>query len=240
MNKIWGAGKFLRHAFLALALLPMTAFAAGSTTSAAQAVASPTAVAGSNSGANNQNITFQTQTPTDTVQQVNYGGSETVHNTPSMGAPNLTTSNDTCMGSAGGALSIAGFGGSIGSTYTDSNCIMLKNGRELWNQGMRAASMALECSNAHNRDALRKTGFSCIWTHGKLQPVEYDKNGLPVSYATQLAHVEGTTPQQVQAADSGMQDPAVKDPFIRYRMHLPPLPGQDGKPPYTKHINLRW
>ena len=88
-------------------------------------------------------------------------GSQTIKNTPSVSGPPLTASNDTCMGSASGSVNAPGFGLSLGKTYTDANCVMLKNARELWNMGMKGASMALMCQDKNNREALEVTGFSC-------------------------------------------------------------------------------
>jgi hypothetical protein len=76
-------------------------------------------------------------------------------------APALTGSNDTCMGSTSiGAAGLA-FGVSFGSTYTDDNCTMLKNSRELWNMGYRGAAIARMCMDDRNRHALEATGVAC-------------------------------------------------------------------------------
>lgn len=75
--------------------------------------------------------------------------------------PALTGSNDTCMGSTSiGAAGLA-FGVSFGSTYTDDNCMMLKNARELWNMGFRGAAIARMCMDVRNRQALEATGVVC-------------------------------------------------------------------------------
>lgn len=120
-----------------------------------------TATAGSradNQG-NEQNITFTS--PAEQTSNVRYSGTQTVKNVPSMGGSNLTASNDTCMGSTSAGVAVAGFGLNIGSTWTDKNCTMLKNSRELWNMGMRAASLARMCMDALNKEALELTGFVC-------------------------------------------------------------------------------
>lgn len=92
---------------------------------------------------------------------------QTIKNTPSMMGPNLTTSNDTCMGSSSGAISAPGIGVALGSTWTDTNCVRLKNARELWNMGMRAASVAMLCNDAEIRSALEVTGYKCPTAENK-------------------------------------------------------------------------
>ena len=82
----------------------------------------------------------------------------------SVSGPALVTSNDTCMGSTSGSVNIAGLGIGGGSSWTDTNCKMLKNSRELWNMGMKAAALALMCTDAANKDALELTGFICPQT----------------------------------------------------------------------------
>jgi len=67
--------------------------------------------------------------------------------TSSAFGPALTSSNDTCMGSSSLGATGMSFGVSLGSTWTDKNCVMLKNARELWNQGKHPAAMALLCTD---------------------------------------------------------------------------------------------
>lgn len=102
--------------------------------------------------------------PTETTANVKYSGTQTVKNVPSVSGPPLTSSNDTCMGSASGSVNAPGFGVSLGKTYTDANCVMLKNSRELWNMGMKAAALALMCTDEANRTALELTGYECPQT----------------------------------------------------------------------------
>jgi len=76
-------------------------------------------------------------------------------------APALTGSNDTCMGSTSMGAAALAFGLSFGTTYTDDNCMMLKNARELWNMGFRGAAIARMCMDERNRQALDATGVPC-------------------------------------------------------------------------------
>ena len=96
------------------------------------------------------------------VANINAGAK--IRNTPSVSGPSLTSSNDTCMGSTSGSANAPGLGLSFGTTWTDANCKMLKNSRELWNMGMKAASMAIMCTDSLNREALELTGFECPQT----------------------------------------------------------------------------
>ena len=158
---------------IAAMLFSASAFAqqqSSTNTSSTQSVA-----AASNQG-NAQSITFtapaattQTVNASSTIsgttgQDIHYSGSQTVRNTPSVSGPSLVSSNDTCMGAASGSANVPGFGLSLGKTYTDSNCVMLKNSRELWNMGMKGAALALMCTDPANKDALELTGFECPQT----------------------------------------------------------------------------
>lgn len=143
---------------------------------------SSSAVAASGSQASNQgnaqSISF------NSPGQVEYSGSYTIKNVPNVMGPNLTTSNDTCMGSSSGGVSGPGFGVSLGTTWTDTNCKMLKNSRELWNMGMKAASLALLCKDADNKEALEITGFVCPQTKqekSKQAAVQQEATIVPVA-----------------------------------------------------------
>jgi len=129
--------------------------------------------AASNAG-NNQTITVEAAQPLARTETV-ISGTQTVKNTPSVSGPSLTTSNDTCMGSTSGSVNIAGIGIGGGSTWTDTNCKRLKNARELWNMGMRAASLALMCMDDENRRALEATGFKCATTDQDVLAGDLDK-----------------------------------------------------------------
>lgn len=138
------------------------------------------AVAGATNAGNNQAITFTTpaNTSASVTQTVSSTGVQkvtetvsgstsndtTLRNVPNVNAPSLTSSNDTCMGSTSVGGGVVGVGLSFGTTWTDKNCVMLKNSRELWNMGMRGAAMARMCMDKLNREALEMTGFVCPQT----------------------------------------------------------------------------
>ena len=144
-------------AFACVAAEPITGTSTSST-----ATQTSTATGTATNQGNAQSITFTS--PPTTTQTIDYGTDQVIRNTPSVSGPNLTTSNDTCMGSTSGSINIAGLGIGGGSTWTDANCKMLKNSRELWNMGMKAAAMALMCNDASNKEALELTGYVCPQT----------------------------------------------------------------------------
>lgn len=97
----------------------------------------------------------------ETLGRVEYSGDYTIKNVPSVNGPPLTTSNDTCMGSTSGSANGPGFGIGFGTTWTDEHCKDLKTSRELWNKGMKAASLAIDCMNPRAKMALEITGTKC-------------------------------------------------------------------------------
>lgn len=170
-------------------MLASVAFATESTTvkqtatgsSVAQAQAGSVSSSAASNQGNSQNITFaaadnstaakeagaadvQVALINSEAAKVIAGTTQTIKNTPSVSGPNLTTSNDTCMGSTSGSFNIAGLGFGGGSSWVDDNCKMLKNSRELWNMGMKAASLALMCNDKANKEALELTGYECPQT----------------------------------------------------------------------------
>lgn len=78
----------------------------------------------------------------------------------SFSAP-LTSGMDTCMGSTSGGAAGPGFSFSVGSTWTDKNCLMLKNARELWNMGLKDAAFARLCMDPDNHEAIKLSGGVC-------------------------------------------------------------------------------
>lgn len=76
-------------------------------------------------------------------------------------APALASSNDTCMGSSSLGGSAVAFSFSVGSTWVDENCVMLKNAREIWNMGFKGAALARLCMDPLNKEALEATGIKC-------------------------------------------------------------------------------
>jgi len=170
-------------------------------------------VSGTTTQNQNQNVKSDTTINGKQEQVVSGGTNNTVHqtfgtqtikNTPSVSGSPLVSSNDTCMGSASGSINGPGFGLSLGKTYTDENCVMLKNSRELWNMGMKGAAMALMCSDSKNRYALEITGYRCPQSGGVVQ------------------HREQTAVQYHETVKAA-QSAEPTDPYVRARMGLPKI-----------------
>ena len=162
MNKIIAALVLLLAATSALADGACTT--CGTTTNTATPTSSAGSSAGSTSIGGDNILNLQAAPAVTTSTSHSYdqvSGTETLKNVPNPSAPALTTSNDTCMGSTSGSITIAGLGIGGGSTWVDTNCKRLKNSRELWNMGMKGAAIALMCKDDENRDALERTGFEC-------------------------------------------------------------------------------
>ena len=91
-------------------------------------------------------------------------GQTTTVNTTSAGVGSVNISNAITGSfnlSGSGAVSSSVIGIAIGKTYVDENCKTLKNARELWNMGQRAAALARMCMDDQNREAMEATGFVC-------------------------------------------------------------------------------
>jgi hypothetical protein len=176
------------------------------------------------------------------TERIEYSGTTTVRNVPSMNAPPLTSSNDTCMGSWSAGVAVAGFGASGGNTYTDEHCKRIKMSRELWNKGMKAASLALDCMDRDAREALELTGFVCPQTTraqqraGMLAPVSVSSAAVVtpvVASAAATATASTTAAPVVLAGTAGAPDASVT---VRV-LDRPRRPGYEHVNPDDPFIN---
>ena len=103
-------------------------------------------------------------------------------------APNLAPSGiDVCSVSASAGIQTFGIGVSGGKSFRDENCERIKLARELSNQGMKVASVALLCQDPRVFEAMIHAGTPCpymgkigkeatqLWAkYNKLRP-DYDQ-----------------------------------------------------------------
>lgn len=62
------------------------------------------------------------------------------------------------MGSSSAGGQGIGFGLSLGTTWTDEDCVRRKDATFLYNIGLREGALALMCQKADVREAIAKTG----------------------------------------------------------------------------------
>lgn len=77
-------------------------------------------------------------------------------------APALTSGNDVCMGSTSIGGQARAFGFSFGTTWTDTNCVRLKNANALAALGHNEAALSLLAQNVDVARALRAAGVK-VW-----------------------------------------------------------------------------
>jgi hypothetical protein len=171
---------------------------------------------------NNQNTNNNTNTNTNTNNNTNTNTNTNTNNNDSNASSNssgnstsvsvggdeaaasgaapvyLTSSNDTCMGSSGVGGQGMSFGFSLGTTWTDSNCIMLKNARELQNQGHEKAAKARLCMDDDNAMAFELAGEPCPRALESSQAAVAKVREWNPGYMT--ASTAGAKPGQTQTA----------------------------------------
>lgn len=139
---------------------------------------------------------------TQTQENVNYSGSQTIKTNPAIQAPGLTTTlSDTCMGSVSFGFSAPGFGATAGSTLVDQACVRRLDAREFRAMGLTDVALALLCQSDANRRAVESTGHLCPGT------------------TAPLAKATGEASPSAMVSD----DLKYSDPIVRQRMGLPAL-----------------
>lgn len=135
---------------------------------------------------NAQAITFNESAPLRTQRIVT---------APGIGAPGLTTTlSETCMGSRSAGLSLMGGGGTLGGTYTDQDCVIRLDAREVAQTlGDREAARAIMCEKPRVARAYAKVGQPCPGTAG------YAAYVAEVNAAAKLAAAPKPTPAPVPA-----------------------------------------
>ena len=94
---------------------------------------------------------------------------------PSAIAPQFSAGNgnDLCTVGASGAVQTQILGISIGSTFTEENCLRLKKSKVLFDMGMKVAAVSVMCQDQQVFDAMMNAGTPCpidgkIGTEAKL------------------------------------------------------------------------
>jgi len=103
---------------------------------------------------------------TESTSTVTTNGSQTTtvkSPPPSAVAPQFSAGNnsDLCTIGASGAVQTQILGISVGSTFTEENCIRLKNAKTLYDMGMKVAAVSVMCQDKQIFDAMNHAGTPC-------------------------------------------------------------------------------
>jgi hypothetical protein len=118
---------------------------------------------------------------------------------PSAISPQFSAGNnsDLCTIGVAGAVQTQILGISAGTTFTEDNCIRLKNAKTLYDMGMKVAAVSVMCQDQKVFDAMMHAGTPCPY------------NGL-VGSAAKLGwetHVE-TTKKELEESDVNVKETA--------------------------------
>src|SRR5210317_2617785 len=82
---------------------------------------------------------------------------------PSAISPQFSTGNnsDLCTIGVAGAVQTQILGISAGTTFTEDNCIRLKNAKTLYDMGMKVAAVSVMCQDKKVFDAMMMAGTPC-------------------------------------------------------------------------------
>jgi len=103
-----------------------------------------------------------TQNTTSTVTTSSDNTTTVKSPPPSAISPNVGGNNsDLCTISSSGALGTQILSLSIGATYTEANCLLLKKARMLYDTGMKVAAVSLLCQDPAIFQSMKMAGTSC-------------------------------------------------------------------------------
>ena len=148
----------------------------------------------SGSGALDDPITTHSTTDSTITTNSNTTGSQTTtikQPPPSAISPSFSSGNnsDLCTIGVAGAVQTQILGISAGTTFTEENCIRLKNAKTLYDMGMKVAAVSVMCQDKKVFDAMNHAGTPCPYmgqigeaarlgweTHVEQTRVEYEES----------------------------------------------------------------
>jgi|TARA_E500000178_G_scaffold180569_1_gene179222 hypothetical protein len=108
--------------------------------------------------------TIQTESTTNSTVTTN-GNMETTVKSPPPSAisPQLgsNSNSDLCTIGVAGAVQTQILGISAGTTFTEENCLRLKNAKTLYDMGMKVAAVSVMCQDDKVFDAMMMAGTPC-------------------------------------------------------------------------------
>ena len=88
---------------------------------------------------------------------------------PSAISPQISTgSGDLCTVGVAGAVQTQILGISAGTTFTEENCVRLKNSKALYDMGMKVAAVSLLCTDRQIFESMLRSGTPCPAENGKI------------------------------------------------------------------------
>jgi len=106
---------------------------------------------------------IETINTTDSTVNSTSNSTTTVNSPPpSAISPSINTSNsDLCTVGVAGAVQTQILGISAGKTFTEKNCVRLKNAKTLYDMGMKVAAVSVMCQDPDIFDAMMNAGTPC-------------------------------------------------------------------------------
>lgn len=99
---------------------------------------------------------------TTTSDVTTNGTQEIISPPPSAISPSINTSNsDLCTVGVAGAVQTQILGISAGTTFTEENCVRLKNAKTLYDMGMKVAAVSVMCQDPQVFAAMMDAGTPC-------------------------------------------------------------------------------
>lgn len=136
-----------------------------------------------------------THSTTDSTVTTNGNMTTTVKQPPpSAISPSFSSGNnsDLCTIGVAGAVQTQILGISAGTTFTEENCIRLKNAKTLYDMGMKVAAVSVMCQDSKVFDAMLHAGTPCPYngtigeaarlgweTHVETTRQEYEESNKP-------------------------------------------------------------
>jgi len=118
---------------------------------------------------------------------------------PSAISPQISTgSGDLCTVGVAGAVQTQILGISAGTTFTEENCVRLKNSKALYDMGMKVAAVSLLCTDKQIFNAMMMAGTPCPyngligeqakigWDNHEEKPYEKPKEEITATEAAGL------------------------------------------------------
>jgi len=109
------------------------------------------------------NTNYNDSTSTSTVRTEGSMSTTIKQPPPSAISPQFSAGNnsDLCTIGVAGAVQTQILGISAGTTFTEDNCIRLKNAKTLYDMGMKVAAVSVMCQDKKVFDAMMHAGTPC-------------------------------------------------------------------------------